>query len=67
MVGMLRLVLGLEGSAGLPSVFARGYCLSRGEEDLFMPRVLEEFFPWAVAGVVLVLIIVDIAFIWVLF
>ena len=32
-----------------------------------MPRVLEEFFPWAVAGVVLVLIIVDIAFIWVLF
>ncbi len=52
-------------------VCARGVSSISGAkgEDLLMPPVLEreKFFPWAVTGAALVLIIADFALIWILF
>ena len=52
---------------------AKGGVSARGgvhlrKEVLVMPRALEEkFFPWVFGGVVLAVVILDVALIWVLF
>jgi hypothetical protein len=57
-------------------IAARGcqrWCVARGgvhlgKEVLVIPRGLEEkFFPWVFGGVVLAVVILDVALIWVLF
>jgi hypothetical protein len=55
-------------SAGMPGgVSARGG-VHLGKEVLVMPGALEEkFFQWVFGGVVLAVVILDVALIWVLF
>ena len=53
---------------GAAKVVCRGGGVHLGKEVLVMPRALEEkFFPWVFGGVVLAVVILDVALIWVLF
>jgi hypothetical protein len=58
----------LRGCAGCQQWFAQGIIVHRGAGDLTMPRELDDrLFPWMFGGSVILIIISDMALIWVLF